>query len=634
MPKVSELTSTPALGDGDLVYVVADGLSAKLASLRVADIAALTAITTPLDGMSVEVTDVNRGGLFVFDTSVTAAGNGGTTFSADDATTGSWVRQFSGPVHSKWFGAVGDGADETSVLQAAMTAAAGGSFYLDEPITKYAIDGEMLGDSDTIYYFNNHRIDQLGSWSGADAKRHFSATSKSNIEIYGANFYGKGTDFANDSSALANGIYMFSCTDCKIARPRIRNVSWAGIEINDCFRITIDSPDIEGTHNLGTPLTSSTPRQHGIRVAGAVEWQDISIKSPRIHGTGEGIITSSTGSRLSISDVNIFDIAAEHGMYIQCTDGLSIVGGIIADTTGTGFKVQKQGTGSASTDGGIISSLRIIRPGENGFNIASTETIGAETDPPQNLMIANIVIISPVQDGFNVDDCINTSVSNVKVYNSGRVGAVVENPSGVTIENCEFHGCQREGVRIPGAGGSQTRLTVRGVKIYDVSQESSATYDGLFLSDDDGAISEIMLEDIDVIDTQSVPTMRYGMYLACSAVASYNAIKCRNIYLRNAVTHDIRLLGTYTDTDKPALMERVDFQTANNFPRTGVVIPSGPALTGSGRSFISDGAPTSGSYVVGDVVYNYAPSASGNMGWVCVTAGAPGTWKTFGAIAA
>jgi hypothetical protein len=31
---------------------------------------------------------------------------------------------------------------------------------------------------------------------------------------------------------------------------------------------------------------------------------------------------------------------------------------------------------------------------------------------------------------------------------------------------------------------------------------------------------------------------------------------------------------------------------------------------------------------------NSAPTAGGNIGWVCTTAGTPGTWKTFGAIAA
>lgn len=42
--------------------------------------------------------------------------------------------------------------------------------------------------------------------------------------------------------------------------------------------------------------------------------------------------------------------------------------------------------------------------------------------------------------------------------------------------------------------------------------------------------------------------------------------------------------------------------------------------------------PASGTYKVGDIVWNSAPAANGNIGWVCVTAGTPGTWKAFGSI--
>jgi hypothetical protein len=45
-------------------------------------------------------------------------------------------------------------------------------------------------------------------------------------------------------------------------------------------------------------------------------------------------------------------------------------------------------------------------------------------------------------------------------------------------------------------------------------------------------------------------------------------------------------------------------------------------------------APASGAWARGDRVYNLEPSAGGTEGWVCVTGGTPGTWKTFGAISA
>jgi hypothetical protein len=43
-------------------------------------------------------------------------------------------------------------------------------------------------------------------------------------------------------------------------------------------------------------------------------------------------------------------------------------------------------------------------------------------------------------------------------------------------------------------------------------------------------------------------------------------------------------------------------------------------------------APTLGEWRRGDIVYHTAPSAGGNVGWVCVESGTPGTWQTFGTI--
>jgi hypothetical protein len=44
-------------------------------------------------------------------------------------------------------------------------------------------------------------------------------------------------------------------------------------------------------------------------------------------------------------------------------------------------------------------------------------------------------------------------------------------------------------------------------------------------------------------------------------------------------------------------------------------------------------APTTGSWLRGQIVWNTAPSAGGVPGWVCVTSGSPGTWKALGVLA-
>ena len=43
--------------------------------------------------------------------------------------------------------------------------------------------------------------------------------------------------------------------------------------------------------------------------------------------------------------------------------------------------------------------------------------------------------------------------------------------------------------------------------------------------------------------------------------------------------------------------------------------------------------PTSGSYTIGDIVWNVEPKPGSYIGWVCTATGNPGTWKPFGLIA-
>ncbi|NYE07277.1 hypothetical protein F4694_004062 [Bacillus niacini] len=53
---------------------------------------------------------------------------------------------------------------------------------------------------------------------------------------------------------------------------------------------------------------------------------------------------------------------------------------------------------------------------------------------------------------------------------------------------------------------------------------------------------------------------------------------------------------------------------------------------GGKRHHFGTAAPTTGTWAVGDIYYNTAPVAGGKVGWICTTAGTPGTWKSFGAI--
>lgn len=65
------------------------------------------------------------------------------------------------------------------------------------------------------------------------------------------------------------------------------------------------------------------------------------------------------------------------------------------------------------------------------------------------------------------------------------------------------------------------------------------------------------------------------------------------------------------------------------------VISDGNGDVGNGRAIVyGSAAPASGLHLQGEIVFNLTASAGGHAGWICTATGTPGTWKTFGAIAA
>jgi len=112
------------------------------------------------------------------------------------------------------------------------------------------------------------------------------------------------------------------------------------------------------------------------------------------------------------------------------------------------------------------------------------------------------------------------------------------------------------------------------------------------------------------------------------------------LYLNNG-GQKIEFSGTLSTNYTDILSNTTPVIRFPNTAVTGNVVVNRPYMP-NGISFTGDSAivgagtaiPSSGTYARGAILLNEAPSASGFIGWVCVTGGSPGTWKTFGAISA
>jgi hypothetical protein len=70
-----------------------------------------------------------------------------------------------------------------------------------------------------------------------------------------------------------------------------------------------------------------------------------------------------------------------------------------------------------------------------------------------------------------------------------------------------------------------------------------------------------------------------------------------------------------------------------NFAADVDITTAGPVRIQGKKYEVGEGIPTSGSYAIGDIVWNNIPRATGYVGWICIRDGVPGEWKPFGQIA-
>lgn len=103
---------------------------------------------------------------------------------------------------------------------------------------------------------------------------------------------------------------------------------------------------------------------------------------------------------------------------------------------------------------------------------------------------------------------------------------------------------------------------------------------------------------------------------------SENAEICRNIFRNESATTSLTV-----DTVAPSVAK-----VEGNL-KIGTVSFSFPGSSAQFTESYGSAPPTTGTFELGHKVINKTPSAGGYLGWVCVTAGTPGTWKGFGVIA-
>lgn len=206
-------------------------------------------------------------------------------------------------------------------------------------------------------------------------------------------------------------------------------------------------------------------------------------------------------------------------------------------------------------------------------------------------------IDDPFTDNFSDITFNNVYIEGLFEYDFVRIDKV---------KNIHFNNLTTKVKNIEGASGVLSRY---GVRIYDVERlrilggEIQATEIPISTDQDaeDLYISNVKPIGVnfqgEVVEVDSLIYIRYSHAIIenCDLTSpSVTPIKCLNNYNRNK--------------------QRVKF--VNN----------------KGRDVGLSNPPTTGEWLRGEKVYNVSPSVGNDIGWVCVTEGTPGVWKSLGVI--
>ena len=285
--------------DNEFTIEHQDGLQNKLIKSNDIAVAVDTIYDLPSvadNGDVVIVRDMNRGGTFVYDATKSAENNGGTVFDG-------WVRQYSGAVNVKWFGAKGDGiTDDTIAIQKAY----------DTYSIINIVDGVFRVSSISL----RSRTRILGNNSGI-----LKAISSSNILSWDGDDTNRLQDFTVSNIIIDGNNVTSSC----ISLQYVGNAYYEYLDVsNEAYTIQIKECEIYGAINNNIHISNGDAvyiTMCNIHRTKKGIWLDDSINSCvislcKIHMcTTEGVLISNVSSNNTITNC---EITNNSGYGVRC----------------------------------------------------------------------------------------------------------------------------------------------------------------------------------------------------------------------------------------------------------------------------------------------------------------------------
>ena len=563
------------------------------------------------------------------------------------------IRQF---VSVKDYGAVGDGAtDDTSAIQAALTANAGKAVYF--PPGSYAINAALSVSAGTVVYGDGGTATITQATTSTDAF----TFAGDNITLEGLKIVGPNTGTGSaaradardniviKSCAVQNWLYGIQLRGCKnwtVTGNRIWGGTYDGTSSSDIFiygsvgapssrgvltenfclsnndnGISIDTnsgdKDVLISNNVVYPLQSDgeTPladannrRRYGIvvgyngtvttraavtgNIVRDVPYSGIYMNAATLP-TGDVAIVGNNVARCGFGTLYPSDASLRAGIY--CNGGAdSITGNVVVDCVTTGIKVAPSYTYSSTNQPrAVISSNAVARTTGIGIHL---------TIKPHGYLVTGNRVINSTAAGINFE---TTDANGGNCHFVGNhIDTNTTDQGGIIVTNVSGgYECSVVGNRISGSDNTTNNEFNSGI-----------WFNGT----------------VHCMDN-SIDKYHRGINCGTSFGARTISIKCSGNTISNTV------FGVSASGAGPWLVVDNTFRSVSGNECNGAAW-QGLLYRASGTNgfngsaiYVADtAAPTAGTWAVGDHCANTNPSAGQPKGWFCTVAGTPGTWTSEG----
>ena len=383
------------------------------------------------------------------------------------------------------------------------------------------------------------------------------------------------------------------------------------------------------TDNVCVTLDTTTCTQGGT-------WSEAATGGTRRHGILFGYNANSVNGPRSIITGNLCRNTRWTGIYLQgVSEGRLVSGNVCTDNgyelgnslSGGIYVIQ---AGNEIIEGNFISGFKNTLVAVGGITINASTQATVPSKISDNFIVGS----AGTSIALGTNTALTDITDNVIVGSVGNdIYAVPANVAG----NGGYHiarnrifrtsGSDVQSIRVVSASLSSKVTRIIGNRIYGFNNSNNVVGNaGIYLT---GASSAFQIKD------NLVENFYHGLYFASYQTTNRNAqisqndlVDCSVGISMGAVSNlftvpvvDNRFVGMLVSEIGGALGGGL---VARNCTREGTRLAA--------HTF--NAAPTVGDWAIGDRAMFTTPIAAGNIGAVCVTAGAPGTWKTFGAIAA